>query len=342
MHPRTPRALRCLTPRAKVPTLAAPAVAVMTSLEPQPPPVDRKADTVTDIPAVVPSEAMVDATVLVVVYAQDVRDLCRRVVLDAARGLYTVGRGEDALIPLDSPWVSRRHACFELRKNTWWVVDMGSHNGTWVNDRRVEAAVLCAGDLIRIGRTVFKYLDGRDAEAMYLATIRTAMRTDGLTHALTHAAFREALATEVTRSRRYDRPLSLLMIDLDYFKTVNDTLGHLAGDQALQQFANVIRGRIRQGEDFGRLGGEEFGVLLPETGLAGATVLAGDLQRRVAEHSFVYDGNVVTFTASFGVATLTRDMANAEALLERADRMLYAAKHAGRNQLVVDSAETPR
>ena len=107
------------------------------------------------------------------------------------------------------------------------------------------------------------------------------MITDGLTRALTHAAFRERLDGEFRRARRYRRPLSLVLIDLDYFKLVNDGHGHLAGDTVLRDVAGMILSRVRREESLGRLGGEEFAILLPETELAGAKVLARDLQDRV-------------------------------------------------------------
>lgn len=284
-----------------------------------------------------PSWAGVPLSSLVVVWSDDLREVCLRFELDPAAGTVTVGRGEACDVLLSSPRVSRLHATLQRRGERWWVVDHDSVNGVWVNDRRVTEAPLAAGDRVRFGSTVVKYLSGDDAETEYFSAIRAAMVTDGLTGALTHAAFRERLEAEYRRARRYDRPLSLVMIDLDHFKSVNDQYGHLAGDAVLRSIAGVVLRRVRREEAVGRLGGEEFAVVLPETPLQGARSLAQDLQRRIADALNVVEGASITVTASLGVAELTDEMRSPEALLERCDRLLYAAKDAGRNRLVVDA-----
>ncbi len=273
---------------------------------------------------------------LVVVHSSDLREVCRRFELDPAVGRYALGRGDGCAIQLDGPKVSRAHAHLEHRDEAWWIVDDGSTNGTLVNDARLEVRRLDSGDRIQVGGTIFKFIAATDIEGQFFATIRTAMITDGLTRALTHAAFRERLEAEFRRARRYRRPLSLVLIDLDFFKQVNDGFGHLAGDTVLRDFAGIILARVRREEALGRLGGEEFAIVLPETDLAGATVLARDLQERVRAARWDVDGRTLQITASFGVVALDASMTAPEALLERADTLLYAAKDAGRNRLVSD------
>ncbi len=286
-----------------------------------------------------PSWAGVPLSSMVVVWSDDLREVCLRFELDPAAGSVSVGRGEACDVLLSSPRVSRLHATLQRRGERWWVVDHGSLNGTYVNDGRVTEAPLAAGDRVRFGSTVMKHLSGDDAETEYFSVIRAAMVTDGLTGALTHAAFRERLDAEYRRARRYSRPLSLVMIDLDYFKSVNDQHGHLAGDSVLRAVAGVILRRVRREESVGRLGGEEFAVALPETPLQGARALARDLQRRIADALNVVEGASITVTASLGVAELTEAMKTPEALIERCDKLLYEAKNAGRNRLVVDAPE---
>lgn len=276
---------------------------------------------------------------LVIVHSNDLREVCRRYELDPLVGRYTIGRAEGCAVLLDHPRVSRAHAHLEYREGEWWLLDDGSTNGTVINDVPAEVRMLSSGDCIQIAGTVFKYIAGSDIEGQYFATIRTAMITDGLTRALTHAAFRERMDSEFRRSRRYHRPLSLVLIDLDFFKQVNDRHGHLTGDTVLRDFAGMILSRVRREESLGRLGGEEFAILLPETELAGAKVLARDLQDRVRAARWEASGATVQITASFGVVSLTAAMGAPEALLERADALLYAAKGAGRNRMVADEPD---
>jgi two-component system cell cycle response regulator len=301
---------------------------------------DRLRDTERNLPRVrAPSTPQVPRLgSLVVVHSTDLREVCRRLELDPAVGRYTLGRGDGCAVLLDHPRVSRQHAHVEQREGEWWLVDDHSTNGTLVNDAPTEVRRLESGDRIQVGGTVFKYIAASDIEGQYFATIRTAMITDGLTRALTHAAFRERLDSEFRRARRYRRPLSLVLIDLDYFKLVNDRHGHLAGDTVLRDVAGIILSRVRREESLGRLGGEEFAIILPETELSGAQVLARDLQERVRAARWEVAGATVQITASFGVVSLTTAMAAPEALLERADALLYAAKGAGRNRMVSDDA----
>ena len=153
---------------------------------------------------------------LVIVHSTDLREVCRRYELDPLVGRYTIGRGEGCAVMLDHPRVSRAHAHLEYREGEWWLVDDRSTNGTIINDAITDVRRLDSGDRIQVGGTVFKYIAASDIEGQYFATIRTAMITDGLTRALTHAAFRERLDSEFRRARRYRRPLSLVLIDLDY------------------------------------------------------------------------------------------------------------------------------
>lgn len=277
-----------------------------------------------------------DTCSLVVVHATDPHQLCKRFVLLPEEPEYRVGRAAECQILLDGPSVSRVHTTIERRESDWWVCDAGSTNGTWVNDARVEAHRLEHGDRVKVGHVVLKYLSRHAPDEAFVDAVREAMVTDGLTQTYTHAAFRDALTREFGRAQRYRRPLSLLMMDLDHFKTVNDTHGHLAGDYVLRAVAAVVRGRIRTNEVLGRLGGEEFAILLPETGLEGALTLAKDLQRRIASRDYAFDGRSLEVTASFGLASLTDEMTGPESLLAAADRLLYRAKGAGRNRIVID------
>jgi two-component system cell cycle response regulator len=155
---------------------------------------------------------------------------------------------------------------------------------------------------------------------------------DPLTGCLNRRALEDKVDQELERVRRYGLALSVLMIDLDHFKLVNDTRGHLTGDSVLRQVGTLLRREVRAVDAVARYGGEEFVVLLPETPLNGARVFAERIRERIAEHDFGPAGEPLTVTVSIGVATVTAENpADHETLIARADQALYRAKGGGRN-----------
>jgi diguanylate cyclase (GGDEF)-like protein len=245
----------------------------------------------------------------------------------------TIGRGTDNTIVLESDSVSRKHARCEQRDGTWWVTDLRSTNGTYVNDEQVAEHRLRRADHIKIGDTIFKYLAGSDVEAAYHEEIYRMTIVDGLTQAHNKRYLVEQIDKELSRARRYARPLALIMFDLDHFKRVNDTYGHLAGDYVLREVASLVRGRIRRDEVFARYGGEEFAVLLPETDLTGAMRLAEEARGLIAQHAFTFEHERIPVTVSLGVAELAEAMREPEEFIDAADRKLFEAKRAGRNRV---------
>lgn len=163
-------------------------------------------------------------------------------------------------------------------------------------------------------------------------------RIDPLTGALNRRAFRELLEREAARARRHGRPLSVVMIDLDHFKRVNDTMGHATGDLVLVAVARAVSAALRGEDLFGRYGGEEFIVALAETDLAGAVRAAERLRQAVAELRFDHDGSAQGITASFGVASFGDLRADngetVDSVINTADQALYHAKAAGRNRVL--------
>jgi len=159
--------------------------------------------------------------------------------------------------------------------------------------------------------------------------------TDSLTGALNRGRFMARAAEEVMRARRYGRELSAMMLDIDFFKRINDTHGHAAGDEAIRMNVRTTRHLIRQCDVLGRLGGEEFAVLLPETALPGAVLLAERLRRSLAVTAVkAPDGPSFTFTVSIGVSTLHKGEDHIDPMLARADEALYRAKRGGRNRVL--------
>ncbi|HEY8428495.1 MAG TPA: diguanylate cyclase, partial [Sandaracinaceae bacterium] len=188
------------------------------------------------------------------------------------------------------------------------------------------------GDQIKIGDTIVKFLSGSDLEAQYHETIYRMTIIDGLTQIHNKRYLMEMLEREIPRARRHSRPLSVVMFDIDHFKGINDTYGHLAGDYVLKEVATLVKNRLRPDDIVGRYGGEEFCALLPETTLAGAASIAEDLRRRIQERRFVFEGEAIPVTVSLGCSELGGDM-DVTTLVRIADEKLYDAKRSGRNRV---------
>ena len=180
-------------------------------------------------------------------------------------------------------------------------------------------------------RKAFKaYVEERDAKEMvaYLANI------DPLTKSLTRRHFFNIAESEFLRFLRYRRQLSMLVLDADHFKDINDTYGHYAGDLVLRNVSLVTLEQKRAQDTFGRLGGEEFGLLLPETNFAQAKIVAERIQNAWEQTPCIVDGKLIHSTVSIGVAEAGPDDRSFEDVLQRADRMMYKAKEAGRNRIM--------
>jgi len=247
-----------------------------------------------------------------------------------------IGRADSVEISLpEVRSISRSHARLRYQGRKVTVEDAGSTNGTFVNDQRVDGpALLRSGDRFQVGSVHFKFLHEQDVEHAYHEAIYQMVMRDGLTEALNQRKFHEEFAREFARAHRHDRPLTLVLFDLDCFKEVNDTHGHLCGDMVLKQVAASVREHIRSEQVFARLGGDEFAVICPETQLEGGQALAEKLRDRLAELNFSREGAVFSVTCSFGIAERDSGMTSDQNLFEAADRALYVAKGAGRNRVV--------
>jgi diguanylate cyclase (GGDEF)-like protein len=195
---------------------------------------------------------------------------------------------------------------------------------------RVRAQLRAAEELAK-ARTAFETLESTIADNRRLMALAT---TDPLTHVLNRRALADRLAIEMDRARRYASELAVLLIDLDFFKRVNDTAGHLVGDEVLRQLADRIQAAVRTVDIVARYGGEEFVVILPETSPTGAMTFADRLRMGIETHEFpVGDGNL-RLTVSIGVSTFpAANVASADDLFARADAAMYRAKQDGRNQV---------
>ena len=265
---------------------------------------------------------------LVVIYGPE---LGRRCALSLEP--FEIGRSSKCDLPIDQESISRQHVRIVFEQGAHMVTDLGSTNGTWVNEARVQKGALRDGDQLKVGRSILKYMSGDNIEASYHEEIYRLMTVDALTQVHNRRYFDEALEREFNRSVRYRRALSLVLFDIDHFKKVNDTYGHVAGDSVLRQLSGVIKPRLRQQDMVARVGGEEFAVLLPEVELHGAKIAAEKIRRLAESARFQVDTREFTCTVSLGVACFTPQQPTPVALYEEADKALYRAKQGGRNRV---------
>ena len=268
-------------------------------------------------------------------------DLGRRLLLTDRT--VTIGRDPESTVVLKSDSVSRYHARIEPWEDGHRVVDNQSTNGTYRNQVQVSVATpLVAGDYIQVGDAIFKYLSGDNIEVAYHEEIYRLTIEDSLTQTANKRALLDFLDKEFARAKRYQRDLAAIMVDLDHFKRVNDTFGHLMGDFVLRDFAKVISARIRHEELFARYGGEEFCLVLPEMNAEKGLRFGDTLRVLIEEHPFAFEGNALRMTASFGIAVVTESMTRPEELLLAADENLYRAKNEGRNRVCGSAPAAPR
>ena len=268
---------------------------------------------------------------LVVFYGADIG---KRYFLDKSEQI--IGRSDSVNIQVDQESVSRKHARIAAREGRSFINDMGSTNGTFVNDVQISDAELRDGDLVRVGQTIFKYLSGTNIESKYHEEIYRLTTIDGLTQCYNKRYFIETLEREINRAVRYQRVLSLVMMDVDYFKRINDTHGHLAGDHVLRELATLIAGHIRREDIFARYGGEEFSLILPEIDEPHALPVCEKIRRLVEQQTFQFAGVRIPVTISLGLCCLGPELVDVSPtdLIAVADAKLYEAKQGGRNRVV--------
>jgi len=253
-----------------------------------------------------------------------------------------IGRDDDCPVHISDESVSRRHArIFRQGDESFMLEDLGSTNGTFCNGTAVHEKVLEDGDKVMVGSTTilkFSYQDASEInfqESLFISIVR-----DWLTQTYNKRYFDQALATEFLFASRHNSLLSLLMLDLDHFKNINDTYGHVAGDFILKEFCRQLTANLRKEESVARFGGEEFVILARGTNAEGASVLAERCRAAIASARFDFEGTIIPLTVSIGVASYPhKSISCADDLVSAADAALYQAKNSGRNRVVAMPAD---
>jgi two-component system cell cycle response regulator len=244
-----------------------------------------------------------------------------------------VGRSIDCQIRVDEVGVSRRHALISQESETEYILqDLGSRNGTSVRGKPITRSRLIDGDRIGFGPVFFRFTLADEKEEAALRQRYESSILDGLTGAMNRRHFDDRLVGELAFAKRHDAHVSLLLMDIDHFKRVNDRYGHQGGDAILKQLAATIRSALRLEDIFARYGGEEFAIIARGIDLAHAFSFGERIRSLVAATPFRHEQVTIPVTLSIGVASLSdcRD-ASVDQLIALADSRLYLAKAAGRN-----------
>lgn len=251
---------------------------------------------------------------------------------------FMIGRVDNCDLVVEDDLVSRHHCKILLTPSGTQVVDLASTNGTLVNGRRVDKAILKEGDQVQVGSiSIFKFSMQGEVEKKFLAQLYTAATKDFLTNTYNKKFFLERLAGEFHYTVRHGGHLSVLVLDIDFFKKVNDTYGHIAGDKALQAVAQHLAASTRKDDLVARFGGEEFVVLLRDCDIEQAKTLGEHLRDGISKLKIKSGETEFSLTISVGASTLAHDnrktLFRPEDLLHRADEKLYEAKQTGRNKV---------
>lgn len=251
-----------------------------------------------------------------------------------------LGRDGSADIVLDDPNISRKHLWLLREDGEVKLRDLGSANGTCVNNKKVqpkETVVLKKEDQIQLGATVLKFLPAGEIETVFYDHILEKAHLDALTQVYKRPYLMDALTVEFRKAKSLGTDLSLVFFIIDHFKLVNDGYGHDAGDMVLREFAKVIQnsGVLEPQDILARYGGEEFVLLLPKKSASQATELARKLRGAVESRAFIYEGQRIQVTSSYGIAELDLVTESAQSLLKRASQALDEPRKSQRNQMVV-------
>ena len=284
------------------------------------------------LPSAGPSQAPSNSACVVVIHGEG---LGRRADIDEATVL--IGRSHEADLCITHKSVSRAHCCIWRNGDDYRIRDIGATNPVRVNEQAVTEAMLADGDHITVGESILKFISHTSVEARYHEEIYQLATHDALTELYNRRHFIEMTDKEIARAIRHQRSLTLCILDVDMFKTINDRYGHVSGDEVLRQVGALVREYARSDDIAARIGGEEFAVLLPECDAAAAAAFADRLRAAVAGERFQFSGESRQITVSIGISTLSPERDTHNRLMAAADLALYRAKEEGRNCVRVEA-----
>ena len=247
-----------------------------------------------------------------------------------------VGRSPECGWVLQGGGLSRRHCTIWTVGDRLWIRDLASTNGIHVNGRRVLSQALEAGDEVALGDVVLRVLRRKSVEDSYHAAMTELAYVDELTGLGNRRRFQDLLEAGVSQASLHADTFSLVLIDLDDFKNINDRYGHDVGDDVLKSCAEQLRSVTRCARGLARIGGEEFAAILHGADIAEAATYAERCRKTVYAKVFSVPGQAFRVSASLGVASWRGDMTGVAALVRIADERLYAAKRAGKNCVVAE------
>lgn len=250
-----------------------------------------------------------------------------------------LGRDKDNDIVLDDPKVSKAHCEINLLYadviEQIIIKDLDSTNGTYVNGILINQNILKSGDKIEVGETVLRFSYNDEIEEQYHAKLFTFASTDSLTGMYNKRYILNEMENQIKIVKRSQRLFSIVMLDIDDFKVINDSYGHLAGDEYLKKISETIAHSLREQDTASRFGGEEFLILLPETMIDGAFKLAERIRQKIEKMELNFQGHSIRSTISAGVSQYDPDFSDAESFIRSADIALYRSKNEGKNRVVI-------
>jgi diguanylate cyclase (GGDEF)-like protein len=254
----------------------------------------------------------------------------------ALKGTTVVGRGTEADVRLLEDKMSRKHFCIFDDHGGTFIEDLQSTNGTYVNGVRITRHRLNDGDRIQVGETtILKFTHNDTLEESFQKQMYDSALRDGLTKVFNKKYFQDRIATEFAFTSRHGTPVSLILFDIDHFKAINDTRGHLAGDKVLTTFANHLQALVRTEDVLARYGGEEFVVLCRDTTADKAAVIAERIRKTTETLAVVHSNDPIRITVSAGIAMIPHtNIPDVDRFVAAADEALYQAKRGGRNRVV--------
>ena len=253
--------------------------------------------------------------------------------IDLGESPLVIGRAPEADFQIVERSVSRAHCRITREPAGYRIKDLDSTNKTFLNDQPIIEAELKDGDHIAVGSCVLKFMERSSVEARYHEELYQLATADSLTDLYNRRQFLELIEREIARATNYKRPLSLLIIDLDHFKSINDQYGHPNGDLVLKKIALALRAHSREEFIVARIGGEEFAIVLPENSLEQAVGFADDLRVALSQLEFSLNGERKQVTVSIGAAAWLHGMSATGDLMRAADEQLYRAKQGGRDRV---------